>query len=133
MTHADARFEVQSWEEEPYDEIEGGPRLTRARVTKTFHGDLEGTSTVHYLMIHRPDGTANFVGHERVTGRLGARSGSFVLEHSGTFAGGTARATWTVVAGSGTGELAGLEGHGGFESAHATQYPITFEYRYADR
>ncbi len=125
---ATATFQVKSWDEKPYNEIDEGPKLTRASVTKSFRGDIEGEGTLEYLMIHRDDGSASFVGLERVVGRVGDRSGSFVLQHSGTFEGGTAKATWFVVLGSGTGDLRGLRGEGGFASAHAEDYPITLEY-----
>ena len=125
---ATATFQVKSWDEKPYDEIDEGPKLTRASVTKSFRGDIEGEGTLEYLMIHRDDGSASFVGLERVVGRVGDRSGTFVLQHSGTFEGGTAKATWFVVPGSGTGDLRGLRGEGGFASAHAEDYPITLEY-----
>ncbi len=125
---ATATFQVKSWDEKPYDEIDEGPKLTRASVTKSFRGDIEGEGTLEYLMIHRDDGSASFVGLERVVGRVGDRSGSFVLQHSGTFEGGTAKATWFVVPGSGTGDLRGLRGEGGFASAHADDYAITLEY-----
>jgi hypothetical protein len=125
---ANATFKVASWEEKPYDEAEGGPRLTRARVAKTFSGDIEGESVVEYLMVHRPDGTASFVGLERVVGRLGDSEGSFVLQHDGTFVGGVAKAEWSVVPGTGTGDLSGLRGEGGFESGHAEEYSMTLEY-----
>ena len=127
-THATATFEVKTWDEQPYDEMDGGPKLTRARVAKSFQGDIEGESTVEYLMIHREDGSASFVGVERVVGRINGRSGSFVLQHSGVFEGGTAKTTWFVVPGSGTGDLRGLRGEGGFASSHAQHYPITLDY-----
>ncbi len=127
-THATATFEVKTWDEKPYSEIDEGPKLTRARVTKSFHGDIEGEGTLEYLMIYRNDGSVSFVGLERVVGRVGDRSGSFVLQHSGIFEGGTAKATWFVVPGSGTGDLRGLRGEGGFASAHAQSYPITLDY-----
>lgn len=127
-THATATFEVKSWDEKPYNEMEGGPKLTRARVAKSFEGDIEGEGTLEYLMIYRDDGSASFVGLERVVGSVGKRSGSFVLQHSGTFEGGTTKATWSVVPGSGTGDLRGLRGDGGFASAHAQRYPMTLDY-----
>lgn len=119
---------MKSWDEKPYDEIEGGPKLTRATVAKSYSGDIEGDGTVEYLMIHREDGSASFVGLERVVGSIGDRRGSFVLEHKGTFEGGTAKVTWSVVPGSGTGDLSGLRGEGGFASAHADEYAITLDY-----
>ena len=39
---ANSRFTIKSWNEEPYGEVEGLPKLTRATVTKTFTGDIAG-------------------------------------------------------------------------------------------
>jgi hypothetical protein len=125
---ANATFQVTTWDEKPYDEIDEGPKLTRATITKSISGDIEGEGKLEYLMVHRDDGSASFVGLERVVGRLGGRSGSFVLQHTGTFEGGTAKATWLVVPGSGAGELRGLRGEGGFASAHAESYSMTLDY-----
>ena len=129
-TRATARFEITSWNESAYDEE--GPKLTRASVMKTFHGGIEGASTLEYLMMYRNDGTATFVGLERVVGKIGKRRGSFVLQHSGTFAGGVASATWTVIPGSGTGDFKGLRGEGGFASGHAQQYAMTLDYEFEE-
>ena len=127
-TRATGTFEVKTWDEKPYDESGGGAKLTRARVTKSFHGDIEGEGTLEYLMAYREDGSASFVGLERVVGQVGGRSGSFVLQHGGTFEGGMAKATWFVVRGSGTGDLRGLRGEGGFAAAHQQHYPMTLDY-----
>jgi uncharacterized protein DUF3224 len=127
-THSKGRFEVKTWDENPYDETDGGLKLTRASVTKSFRGGIEGEGTLEYLMVYPGGGYAKFVGLERVVGRLGDRWGSFVLEHSGTFEGGVAEASWSVVPGSGTGELRGLRGEGRFASADAQRYPITLDY-----
>ena len=125
---ASATFEIKAWDEKPYDEFEGGRKLTRASVKKVFHGDIEGESSVEYLMAYTEDGSASFVGMECVVGRVGNRPGSFVLQHSGTFAGGVAKETWFVVPGSGTGELRGLRGQGSFAAGHAQEYAITLDY-----
>ncbi len=127
-THATATFQVKSWDEKPYDEIDDGPKLVRVSVTKSYSGDIEGEGTLEYLMIHRDDGSASFVGLERVVGRVADRSGSFVLQHSGTYEDGAAKATFFVVSGSGAGDLRGLRGEGSFASAHAEHYPITLDY-----
>ena len=127
----DITFEVKNWDEKPYHEEKGGPKLTRAGITKTFSGDIEGKASLEYLMVHRPDGTADFVGVERVSGTLGGKSGSFVLEHRGTFDGVTARATCDVVAGSGTDELKGLRGNGSFE-AKGREARFELDYKFGD-
>lgn len=121
-TQATGRFEVKSWDEKPYDEIEGAPKLSRAGVILLYEGDVEGQGTVEYLLAYRDDGSADFVSMERVVGRLAERAGSFVLQGSGSFEGGTARGTWRVVPGSGTGELRGLRGEGGFVATHGQKY-----------
>ena len=125
---ANATFKLDSWDEKPYDEIEGAPKLTRVKVTKTYHGDIEGESTLEYLMMYRQDGTASFVGLERVVGSLGGRSGTFVLQHKGTFEGGKAKVDCFVVSDSGTGELRGLRGEGGFAAGHAEQHSVTLDF-----
>ncbi|MDX1395623.1 MAG: DUF3224 domain-containing protein [Gemmatimonadota bacterium] len=128
---AEAMFEVKSWDEEPYTEVEGGPKLTRASVVRAYRGDIEGDSRVEYLMTYRPDGSANFVGFERIIGAIEDREGSFVLQHTGTFEKGVARAAFSVVQGSGTRDLHGLTGGGEFESGHAARYPFALDYDFA--
>jgi len=128
---ANSTFEITNWDEKPYHEGGGDPRLTRATVTKVFRGELEGDATVEYLMVHRTDGTATFVGIERVEGTLNGKSGSFVLEHLGTFEHGTAKASCRVITGSGTGELTGLQGEGSFE-AQGREAPFDLEYEFTD-
>jgi hypothetical protein len=126
-TQASATFQVTNWEEKPFNQIPGGAKLTRATVTKVFRGELEGDATVEYLMVHRTDGTAAFVGVEHVIGKLSGKPGAFVLEHEGTFENGKAKATCRVVTGTGTGELEGLEGRGHFE-AEGKEAPFALDY-----
>ena len=73
---ANARFAITRWDEEPYSEGQDQPRLTRASVTKTYTGDIEGEGQVEYLMMYRSDGSATFVGLERFVGRIGGKTGS---------------------------------------------------------
>ncbi len=111
-TRATSTFTLDSWDEQPYDEQEGA-RLTRTRITKTFSGDLDGTSSAETLMAHgQVQGSAAYVGFERITGRLHGRAGSFVLHHSASGSGGERSGSWTVVPDTGTGDLLGLRGTG---------------------
>ena len=125
---ARAMFAIKSWDEKPYHEAEGLPKLTRSHVVKTFTGDIEGESLLEYLMVYRADGTATFVGLERVTGRLGGKSGTFVLQRSGIFDGTVAKESYAVVPGSGTGELVTLSGDGSSVAGHAKENLMTLEY-----
>ena len=130
-THAAATFEVKSWDEKPFSEIEGGPKLTHARVTKAFHGDIQGEGTLDYLMVYHTDGSAGFTGLERVSGSLGGRSGSFVLQHSGADDGHAATMKLMVVPGSGTGNLKGLRGEGGsVAKRNEPQFAFTLDYAF---
>jgi len=111
-THADATFEVKQWDENTCNEVDGRLKMTRASVVFAYHGDLEAESAMEYLMLYGDDGSATVVGLERITGRLGGKSGSFVLESHGGYADGTATGQIKVVEGSGTGDLNGLRGQG---------------------
>jgi len=128
MTTLNARFSIKTWNEKPYSEGQGLPRLTRASVTKTFTGDLEGEGQVEYLMMYRSDGSATCVGLERVVGRIGERTGSFVLQRTGVFEDGLAKETYFVVPGSATGELQALRGVGNSALGHGSDHPFTLNY-----
>jgi hypothetical protein len=128
---ANARFAITNWDEKPYSEGQDLPKLTRASVTKTFSGDLQGEGRVEYLMMYRTDGSATFVGHERVVGRLGGKSGTFVLQRMGVFEGGQAKESYSVVSGSATGELQGLVGDGSSAVGHGLEHPFTLAYELA--
>jgi hypothetical protein len=65
-----------------------------------------------------------------VAGSVGERSGSFVLQVSGSFDGGEAKGDWTVVPGAGTGELVGLRGSGGFAAPLGSEAAVTLEYEF---
>ena len=129
-THATAVFEIKTWDEKPYQEIEGGSKLTRASVTKTYRGDITGDATAESLMFYRADGTAVFTGFERVVGTIGGRAGSFMLQATGTYRDQKATCDCTVVPDSGTGELGGLRGEGRYVATHADypNVPITLDY-----
>jgi len=115
-------FKVTSWDEKPCDDGWGGTKVTRATVTQSVSGDIEGEARVEYLMIYRNDGSASFLVAVRIVGKLEGRSGGFVLEGTGTYSGGVAQCNFSVVPGAGSGELAGLRGTGSFTDKHA-EYP----------
>jgi hypothetical protein len=56
-------------------------------------------------MSYTIQGTASFVGLDRVSGTVAGKSGTFVLQHAGSFSEGKARSSWSVVPGSGTDDL----------------------------
>ncbi len=128
MKRANGNFEIKDWQEDAYQQIDGGGKMTRADVTQGFTGDIEGEGKVQWLMCYRADGTADFVGMQRIVGTVGDRKGSFVLETSGTFDGGAATGRWNVVPGSGTGELEGMTGEGTYEAPKGPQATFSIDY-----
>ncbi len=108
---ANATFSIDSWNQDALDDAPGAP-LARAAVSKTYAGDLEGTSSTHVLLAGDPDNedARAYVGVERFTGALGGRHGSFVLIHSAVAAGVDTHVAWTILPASGTDELAGISG-----------------------
>jgi hypothetical protein len=107
--HASGTFEVKL--NPQGDEEVGDPTVSRMSIDKQFHGDLEGTSKGQMLAAGTDvSGSAGYVAMERVTGKLGGRSGTFALQHSGTMTRGAPQLTITVVPDSGTDQLVGLWG-----------------------
>jgi hypothetical protein len=115
-TRANAVITVHKYEPSAYDEPSDGPALTRIHVEESFSGDIAGDGVVEFLQAACADGSASFVGIERVTGELGRRRGTFLLQDSGTVQDNIVSGDWFVIPGSGTRELTGLRGEGGFRA-----------------
>lgn len=111
---AEAKIIVHSSEAKPYDQT-ASPALMELRLSETFSGDIDGESTVRALEVVRDDRSASLVSVQRFHGKLGERQGTFVLQGSETIENGKIKAKWFVVPRSGTGDLSGLRGEGGFE------------------
>jgi Protein of unknown function (DUF3224) len=115
-TTATGTFSVDSWKDEPVadpDETwatDPSRKVGWIQLAKTFHGDLEGHSTVDMLSVSAGGEPAGYVAIERVTGTLSGRSGSFILQHAATADGADQRLRIEVVPRTGAGELAGLSG-----------------------
>jgi hypothetical protein len=115
-TRANALITVHKYEPAAYDQAAQGPVLTRIHVEESFSGDIAGDGVVEFLQAANPDGSASFVGIERVSGSVGGRAGTFLLQDAGTVDENIVSGGWFVIPGSGTGELSGLRGEGGFRA-----------------
>jgi Protein of unknown function (DUF3224) len=124
-THAKSTFKIDSWDEEPHGD-EGG--LARAVVRQTYSGDIAGEGRADWIMCYRPDKTADFVGYLHLTGDLGDRSGTVVLQSTGAFDGKVASGPLEIVRGSGTGELAGIVGRGSFSAPAGGEPVVSLDY-----
>lgn len=126
---AQGTFEIKDWDEKTYQELERGGKLTQAKVTQTFTGDIQGEGSVIWLMAYTDAKTATFVGIQRVVGRIGNKKGSFLIQTTGVFDGKTAQGDWLLIENSGTGDLAGISGEGTFGAPHGStaEYQIDYE------
>jgi len=88
--------------------------IGRMTIDKTWSGDLAGTSKGSMLTsATESTGAMAYVALEKVDAELKSKSGSFYFSHTATMKKGDASSgvlKIAVVAGSGTGELAGLGG-----------------------
>ncbi len=96
----------------PAEKNVGDPLIGRLSLTKTFSGDIVGSSKGQMLgsQSGADKSTGGYVAMERVAGTVNGKKGSFSLQHSGTMGGGKFEMNIIVVPGSGTGELAGIAG-----------------------
>ena len=114
-------------------ESSAGKELGRMSIDKTFHGELDATSKGEMLAVMTGvKGSAGYVAIEKVSGKLGGRDGTFVLQHSGTMTRGDGKLTVSVVPDSGTGELAGLTGTMSIEIKDG-KHLYHFEYSLAEK
>ena len=128
---ATGTFEITMSPHPPYD-TSGGITIGRVTINKQFHGALEGTSVVEMLSaMTGVKGSAGYVAIERVTGTLDGRTGSFVLQHSGTMTRGAPQLAVSIVPDSGTGELIGIAGTFTIDIVEG-KHLFTLDYRLGD-
>ena len=85
--------------------------IGRFSINKTIHGDIEATSIGEMFTAGDPKkGLAGYVAIEFVTGTLSGKQGGFALQHFATMDSNGPKMQVIVVPGSGTGQLAGIEG-----------------------
>lgn len=129
MAKAKGSFEVKSFNEDTVEDRGDGATLTHAWGEQAFSGDIEGDGAVHWLMSYRPDGTARYVGLQRIKGAIGGRNGSFIIEATGDFDGKASKGSWAIVPRSGTGGLDAISGTGTFRAPGGPNATYELDYR----
>ncbi len=127
---AEATTTVHKYEPTVYDKPKEGPALTKIHVEESFNGDIEGDGIAECLQAASVDGSASFVAMERVAGEIAGREGTFLLQVAGTVTAKIMSAEWFVVPGSGTDQLAGLAGKGGFRANLGEGGQVNLDYRF---
>jgi len=129
MTPLNASLGMIDWKETMVFERTDGVKVTRVEAKFQYSGDLEGATTLAFLLSYRVDGTGTYAGWEQFSGTFRGRPGETVFAHHGVFDPKTVLAQVETVAGTGTGSLAeptlryttAMVGHG--------PYPLTLELR----
>ncbi len=129
MASASGTFQITSMGEDTYQELDGGGKLTRANGGQQFSGDIVGEGSVEWLMCYSAEGGARYVGLQRVSGSIGDREGSFVIEAAGNFDGKQSTGSWTIIPASGSGDFTGITGSGSFEAPGGPKATYQLEYR----
>jgi len=120
---ATSKFVIDKKVPTPVEWRVGG--ASRHRYEKTFTGEIEGTSVVEATMLGLGDGRPLvYVAIEALEVTIHGRKGTFILLHRAVHPeDGTT--SWTIIAGSGGGELAGIRGTGTITPGHE----FTLEYQ----
>jgi hypothetical protein len=79
-------------------------------------------------MAYAADKTAHLVGVQEITGSVGGRSGSFLIEAIADHTGKSSHGSWSIIDGSGTGDLTGVSGTGSFDAPGGPK--ATYELNY---
>ena len=110
MKRATGSFEV-SLQPLSNAEVSSDPLLARMLLTKKFSGDLAGSARGQMLSAGTAtQGSAGYVAIDHVTGTLDGRSGSFLLQHSGSMQRGVPTLSIKVIPDSGTDAFVGIAG-----------------------
>ncbi|MGH8976694.1 MAG: DUF3224 domain-containing protein [Acidimicrobiia bacterium] len=123
--HVEGTFENKGWDENTTAEFDGS-KISRASVEQTFAGALSGDARIEWQMYYAPDGTASFVGLQRMDAQLDDRSGTIVVQTTGVFDGKEAKGDWVVV--GATGGLEGLSGTGAFSAPMGPSGKYSLDY-----
>lgn len=108
---AKGTFDVADWTPQPPYDDRDGVSLGVVTLTKTFYGDLTGTSLVTMLMVSTPvEESKAYVALERIDATLDGRTGAFTVAHAAVSEPAGQSLRVTIVPDSGVGGLAGISG-----------------------
>jgi len=127
---ATGQFKITGGHEEAYADRHPG-RLTRAGGMQEFSGGIEGTGRIEWLICYRGDRTADFVGIQEIDATIDGRRGEFVLTSVGSHDGVRSKGRWTIVPGSGKGDLIGIVGNGTLAAGPGPQATFELSYEFA--
>lgn len=124
-----ASFVPSALEPAPIDVPTGLP-VAVAVMEKTYEGDVAGRSaTIFVSAFDQARGVGTYVAMESFAGALNATEGAFNFVHSAATTGSDrGEEHFAIVAGSGTGALAGIRGGGGMTVDADGTHRVWFDY-----
>jgi hypothetical protein len=125
--NASAPFTNDRYDEEAYGGAEG-TELSQVHISRTFSGDLDGSSTAE-ILIAKSEGGGAYTGQDLITGTLDGKTGSFVIQHGGIMGPEGISNSGTIVPGSGTGKLEGITGEGTLLADEEGNHTLTLDYQ----
>lgn len=90
-------FQIINWDESTISNNDDGSKNTMATVTQKYTGDLQGESTVNYLLSYQVNGDACFVGFETITCTIENNRHSLTIKHDGQFSAGKAKGNFIII------------------------------------
>lgn len=130
MMKSTGTYAMAEWNEVAARELPPPQKCTRVDAHGTMDGGMKGEAQTIYMLAYVRADEGVFSGYTYFKGQVGERAGSFVLADEGAFDAKTATTKWAIVKGSGTGELAGISGAGGFSATHGLTVEFTLEYEF---
>ena len=127
-TVAKGQYRIEAWDEKEYGALAAPQKATKSDIRFMMTGDLEGPLDAVYTMHYLHDEQAVFNGLHHFNGTLNGRQGGFCLIAEGEYRDKVASCRWRIVKGSGTGELAGISGEGGYrsEASQVVDYELDY-------
>lgn len=131
LERANGQFTIEGQVEDIFGGTSGVTRIARISQTCHFTGALEGDSIAELTAVLLPNGEQRIQGFQRISGKLGERAGSFVVQVSGNAAKGQPRGEWTIVPKTGTGDFIHIRGTGTFgqSAGKSGNYTLEFDLR----
>ena len=114
----------------PPKDVQTGRPVGLAIITKEFDGQITGSSvTIFTAAFDQAAGSGTYVAMESFEGTVNGLTGTLNFAHSATTTGSDRLAEFfTIVPGSGTGELEGITGAGGLRVNADGDHDIWFDY-----
>ena len=125
-------YEIKSWDEEPYLELENSAKYSNAKLQKNYSGEFEGEGQLQYLMAYNESGAAYFTGIEHFKGQINGVKGYLSFAHKGSFKNGSVDSSFHIIEGSQSESFTKLLGEGNFSTGHSMTVEFEFSFTTKD-